>query len=617
MAQTLWQRTVNFFYNTILYQSTPKQPRFVLKESGSDGRGSNENQVKWQEVTEVERLLRSGQRLAQLLHEAIGQLQRPFDQTTNDQLNRAIQRFTVEKAETTPLVGAYQSSLSERERLISVSLTENEQTLASLYNVPVNKDMVMRKFQLAAPTEHQAMLLFIDGIVDKQVIQQIILKPLMLLKFSGGESAENLPRRISETCLPNSQTRLLRTFSTIEQAVNSGDAVLFIDGCGEAIGIEAKGGNRRSVSKPTTEATVRGSQEAFTEVLRTNTALIRSILRASDLVTEIERVGKRGDLQCAVMYLQSVVNDSLAAEVKRRLSQLDVAYIADGGQLMQLIVDHPYIWFPQSLSTERPDRAAASLVEGRVVIILEGSPFAHIVPISFFSLIHSFEDFSLPPFYGSMVRLIRVTGALLTTLLPGMFLALSLFHQEAIPTDLVLAISAAREQVPFPAIVEVVLMMGSFELIREGGLRIPGMLGPTIGIVGAIILGQAAVMAKIVSPIMIIVVAVTGLSSFTIPEYRLGVALRLLSYSFLIAGSLFGLVGIACGILLTTAVMSNMKSFGVPYLSPFAPRTNIGHDLIARLPMHEQERRPDELSTKDSTQQAKISRKWTGQDPAK
>ena len=501
--------------------------------------------------------------------------------------------------------------------LVSTSLTENEIIVKKIFLIPLNKDIVLKKIYLASQREFGALLVFIDGIVDKDIIYQTILKPLVSASVVSQLNKQGIAAKTIQKILPNSQTSLLREFSAIESAINGGDAALFIEGCAEALVIEVRGGKRRAVSRPVTESTVRGSQEGFTEVLRVNTALVRSVLRTSDLISEMIVVGKRGRLLCAVMYIQSIANDKLVEEVKRRIRGISVDYLSDSGALLQMIIDHPSIWFPQSLSTERPDRVADNLTEGRVAILMEGSPFAHIVPIGLMSLMQSAEDFSFSALYGTLIRYVRVIGAIFTVFLPAVYLALTTFHQEAVPTDLVLAIAASREQVPFPAVFEMMIMLIAFELIREGGVRIPGMLGPTIGIVGAIVLGQAAVAAKIVSPLMIIVVAVSGLASFTIPEYRLGLALRVLNFLFVAIASVFGLVGIAVGILLMTAILGNMKSFGAPFLGPVAPRANLGADFIVRGPIENQQQRPDILNTKDPTRQPPISRPWLKEDPSK
>jgi spore germination protein KA len=284
---------------------------------------------------------------------------------------------------------------------------------------------------------------------------------------------------------------------------------------------------------------------------------------------------------------------------------------------MQFIEDYPNILFPQTLSTERPDRTAAHLAEGRVALILEGNPFAQILPIDFFSCFHSAEDYSMKPGIANITRIFRLFGALISTVLPSLYIALSYFHPAAIPTELLLAIAGSRDHVPFPAVFEVLMMEVAYELIREAGIRIPGLLGTTIGIVGAIILGQAAVAARIVSPITVVLVAVTGLASFTIPEYRMAAALRVLRLILVIFSWTLGLVGLAIFILGITVLLCHIKSFGMPYMSPIAPRSIANYDLVIRGQVFSMEQRPDELNTKDDQRQPTVSRTWKLEFPKK
>jgi len=495
--------------------------------------------------------------------------------------------------------------------VISTDINENQSMLESIYQLPLNKDVVIRSITISDQPKIKVLIVFMDGLIDKKIINMTLLEPLMFMKNSKEHmQGEEFISFVMEECLPSGQASRVGSFREVQQAINTGDAVVFFDGAGEAVTVETKGYEHRSIGNPTTEQSVRGSQNAFTEVLRVNTALIRTMLHASDLVTEMIPIGARGHSNCAVMYIKSIANEELVEEVKRRVSSISTDIITDSGILEHFIEDFPRNPFPQTLSTERPDRVAIHLSEGRVAIFIDGSPFGHILPISFFTLMHSSDDFSLNLYYTNMLRLVRWFGTLLSLLMPGLYLAISTFHQEAIPTELLLSIAAARAQVPFPTVVEILFMEFSFELIREGGLRIPGILGSTIGIVGALILGQTAVTAKIVSPIMVIVIALTGLASYSIPDYRLASAFRLFRFVFVLLAMFMGLIGVACGFLLFIAMLCSLKSFGMPYLAPLAPRTVNGGDTIFRSPSYYQKRRPDALNTKDEIRQKSTSRTW-------
>lgn len=601
----------------LLLYKTPTEPhRFVLGEGQDDtwekSSPSPTALVKQQEQALTE-LHSFAQRLEAFMEEVKNILEAGnWEQTASD-LKIKYEKFAKEFAQLSPIGLAYDNSQENPAKLtVKLNLSENEEVLSRIYNLPDNKDVVIRKFALPSQPETAAMAVFLEGLSDKKIINFIVLAPLMLLPRTGtAEHGQGVIETFINTYIPGNQVKLAATFEEIAIGINGGDTAVFIDGTEQALIIETKGWEHRSVGRPEIEPSVRGSQVAFVETMRVNTGLIRSLMRNSDLTTEILTVGRQSKTPCAVMYIKSIANPKLVAEVKRRLYGIVSDYVTDAGVLEQLIDDHPNIPMPVSLSTERPDRVAPHLSEGRIAIILEGSPFALVVPFSFISLFHSIDDYAFKPIPGTFMRILRIVGFLLATILPSLYLAISYFHQEALPTDLVLAIAAARERVPFPAIVEILMMELSFELIREAGTRIPGMLGSTIGIVGAIIIGQAAVAANIVSPIMVVIVAVTGLASFTITDYRLSFGIRLGRFGYLLLASTLGLVGVAAGIITSLILVCSMKSFGVPYLVPIAPKVTPGFDVVGRGSVYNQGMRPDELNPLNKKRQPNATRQWT------
>lgn len=514
-------------------------------------------------------------------------------------------------AELSPVVFAYETDQDPGEARISTSLDENRQTLTHLYRLPRNKDLIIREFDVGERAA--AFVVYLEGLTDVMKLDRFVLEPLMRTGSTlyTGDSVGVLIKRV----IPNGWIKPVSSFKSVQESINIGDTVLFVDGLDEAVVIETKGWEHRAVSSPKTEQTVRGSLAAFSENLRINTGLVRSTLRSSDLVTELVKVGKRGQLNCAIMYIDSIANASLVDEVRRRLKGIDTDYVSDSAELVQFIEDSPTLLFPQTISTERPDRVTSHLTEGRVALILEGNPFAQILPASFFSFFHSAEDFSVKSGVANFLRVLRLFGALISTILPGLYLSLAYFHQEAMPSELLLAVAGSRESVPFPAWFEVLIMEISFELIREAGVRIPGVLGSTIGIVGAIILGQAAVAARIVSPIVVVLVAITGLASFTIPENRMASAIRIVRFFLFFFAVTWGLVGLGIALVSLTAVLCRMKSFGVPYLTPVGPRALANMDVVIRGQVFNQEIRPDELGVKDRRRQPEVSRRWTKERP--
>lgn len=620
MQENLMTSTYQRLKKLLVYQPPQLPTPFILDEAEREDNksGFEVGQPPLPKAAhELELLISYAHRLEDFITKTKETFSRVVTKEDIEQLARQVEILEQQHAEVAPVYLSYTTGIDPLERPIGVSLDENKKIIQEIYQMPANKEVLFREFEIPGKKPIKAMLVFIDGLVDKKLINTSVLQSLMLFDGTKEEVyGEKLVSALVAKYLPTNEAKRIHLFRDLANEVSAGDTALLLDGVSEAIIISTKGYSQRGLSTPNAERSVRGSQVAFSEGLKTNTSLIRVLMPDSDLVTEIIEVGKRAPLKCAIMYLHGVANPDLVAEVKRRISSISTDYVSDLGVLEQMIEDHPNIPFPQSLSTERPDRTVAHLAEGRIAILLQGTPFAHIVPINFFSFFHSIEDFSLKSFAGSFMRILRMLGALISIVLPSAYLAINYFHQEALPTEIVLAIAGAREKVPFPALVEILMMEFSFEFIREAGLRVPGLLGSTIGIVGALILGQAAVTANIVSPIMVVIIAITGLASFTIPDYRLGIGLRLTRFVFLALGATFGLVGLAFGLLIGLVMLCSMKSFGVPYMAPIAPKTmRGGFDVVLRGPVYEQEERPDELNTKNRRRQQEISRRWILEKP--
>ncbi|SDF13174.1 spore germination protein [Sporomusa acidovorans] len=603
----------------IVYQPPQQPTRFVLGETQQNKQKVSDRRFSGikESLTEFYKLISYAKRLAAVMEEGVRILQSASIKKSFPSLKRLCTSLEKQQSEVAPLLLAYNEAENDPASMsVSASLAENEKNISRIYRLPYNTDLIIRKFNIPVEPVLQAMLVYIEGLCDSKTVNHLILKPLMLYsRAAPGMPDDGVLNHLITQYLPSGKTTSVMGFSDIQNAVNTGDAALFIEGEPAAILIEGKGWEHRSVDRPIFEQSVRGAQTGFGEVLGVNIALVRSLFNASDLVAEKLTVGIKSKTVCVVMYLESVANPALVNEIKRRITGVETDCVTDISILEQFIADHPHLPLPTALNTERPDRVAAGLNEGRVAILLDSSPFALIAPVSLFSLLHSGEDFALLHPYSSLIRLIRWTGVVIALLLPALFLAISNFHQEAIPTEMLLSITSARLQVPFPTILEMLLLGVAFELIREGGLRIPGFLGPTIGIVGGIILGQAAVSAKIVSPIMVIVVAATGVASYTIPDYRLSAAVRMASLALMLFSAVMGLVGIATGLLIMLAVLCNMKSYGMPYLSPVVPKSGAGLDVIIRGPVYHQEMRPDALNTKVSRRQPHRSRVWRKQKP--
>lgn len=515
---------------------------------------------------------------------------------------------------------------------VYTSLNSNLDYIKVKYNALINSDIIIREFTLNSRNkQYNAFLFYIDGMVDSKIINDFVLEPLMLRNRANIYDGEET-RVISEIVNNNTTIRKVKKFdlatyiynslvpqNSIEEKsdfeeiisdINSGNCALFIDTLDIAFDIDVKGFKQRSVDSPNNEIVIKGPQEAFVEAIRTNTSLIRRIVNNENLVIESISIGKVSKTKCAVCYINNIANNDLVSEVKYRLNNLDIDSLTSTGELEQLIEDTNKYSIPQILSTERPDKATKYLLGGRVVVLINGNPYALIMPATFIDFISSPEDTNLRVQFANFLKILRALAMFLTLLLPGLYLATTNFHQELIPTELLFSILASRENVPFPIIFELLVMEVSFELIREAGLRVPSPVGPTIGIVGALVLGQAAVSANIVSPILIIVVAITGIASFAIPDFSFGFHLRFLRFIFIILGYLAGYLAIAIGLFVYITILCSLKSFGVPYMVPYAPVTNFSGNSYFISPTWKNEQRADYLNTKKPKSQNHISMKW-------
>ena len=512
------------------------------------------------------------------------------------------------------------------------SIDVNMEYIKVKYNLMINSDIVLREFTLTAKSkQYRAFLLFIDGMVNMDLVNNYVLKPLMLKSTSNlydtnqnqviSEAVTNnitvrkvkkfdIKDYIINSLLPQNNVKIRTKFEDVFNGVNSGGCALFIDTLNVAYDIDIKGYSSRSVSKPENEVVIRGPQEAFVENLRTNTTLIRRIINNENLIIENIKIGKVSKTNCALCYMKNIANDDLVAEAKYRLNNINIDYLVSSGQLEQLFEDNSKYSLPQVIATERPDKTATHILEGRIVVLVNGSPYALIVPATFIDFLESPEDQNIKFQFANLLKLIRIAAFLITLFLPGLYVAITRFHQEFIPTELLFAIVASRASVPFSIIFEIIIMELSFELIREAGLRVPTPVGPTIGIIGALIIGQAAVDAGIVSPILIIIVAITGITSFAIPDYYLAFHCRVSRFVYIILGYFAGLLGIAIGAFVHLLIATKIQSFGVSYLDPYIPSKGRIFNGLFNSPTWKREKRSDFLDTKREEKQEHISMKW-------
>ena len=511
------------------------------------------------------------------------------------------------------------------------SIDVNLEYIKVKYNSLINSDIKIREFDLTARNKvYKAFIVYIDGMSDSKSINRFILHPLMLKSrantFDSSQEVVstavannitikrvkkfNLVDYIYSCLIPLNDTKKTTSFEDIINAINFGECALFVDTIDTCFISDVKGFEKRSIDTPSNEVVIRGSQEAFIESIRTNTSMIRRMVNNENLVIENSTVGTVSKTKCAICYIKDIANNNLVSEVKYRINNLDIDYIISSGQLEELIKENSKSSIPETLSTERPDTASTALLEGKVVVIVNGSPTAIIMPCTFFDFLTSPEDKNLNSNLANFLKFLRLLASLISILLPGLYIAITNFHEELIPTELLFSIISSRQSVPISIELEIILMVIIFELIHEAGIRVPSPIGPTMSIVGALVLGEAAVSANIVSPISIIIVAITGLASFSTPNFLLEFHFRLLRFAFIFLGALLGFLGISIGLFIYFSVLSSLHSFGVPYLSPYIPATKTNNNGFFVSHIWKQEQRQDALNTKRKNKEADISMVW-------
>ncbi|MBP1992235.1 spore germination protein [Paenibacillus eucommiae] len=478
---------------------------------------------------------------------------------------------------------------------LKASLQENIQHIKEVLGN--SGDIVIREIRIGSERQLQAALFYTEGLVDTKSVHEYIMETLMSgIEFTG----PNLLQDMKDCILTVGDIQEVSEFVTLFTSLLSGDVILLLDGYTQGFMIGMSGWESRSVSEPATESVVRGPRESFTENLQTNTALIRRKIKDPNLWLERKQIGRVTKTKVAVMYIHGIVNDKIVEEVHKRLDRIDMDGILESGYVEELIQDETYTPFPTIYNSERPDVIAAELLEGKIAILVDGTPFVLIVPALFISFFHSMEDYFQRADISSFIRILRFFGFLIALLGPSIYIAITTFHQEMLPTQLLIGLAAQREGVPFPAFIEAFMMEVAFEILREAGLRMPRTIGQAVSIVGTLVIGQAAVEAGIVSAAMVIVVSITAISGFVFPASNMSMATRMLRFPLMGLAASFGLFGIIIGVIGLVLHLCSLRSFGVPYMSPFAPIVvDDLKDTVFRFPHWAMSSRPKLISQKN------------------
>lgn len=454
------------------------------------------------------------------------------------------------------------------------SLEDNKKLIKEMTGK--SDDIIVREIRVGKGGSLKAGLFYTDGLVDQPSNQNFILETLMVdLKdtdLDNNVSFRESPLSfIKEYVLTVGKVSEVTDYDSLFTSLFSGSVILLFDGYTGGLDISMEGWRDLGVTEATGEPTVRGPKESLTENIRTNTALIRRKINSPKLWFETKRIGTITKTMVCMGYVKGIANDKIVEEARRRLDKIEIDSILESGYIEEMIQDETFSPFPTTFITERPDVIAANLLEGRIVIIVDGTPQAIIVPALFVQFFQTADDYYARADISTLIRLLRFLGFFIALLMPSLFIAVTTFHQELLPTPLLISLAAQREGVPFPAFVEALLMEITFEILREAGLRMPRAVGQALSIVGTLVVGTAAVEAGIVSAAMVIVVSITAISSFVVSSFYLAISVRVLRFPFIGLAASFGLFGVFAGLIALILHLCSLRSFGVPYMSPMAP----------------------------------------------
>lgn len=486
---------------------------------------------------------------------------------------------------------------------LNASLSENiKKVKESLGN---SDDIIIREFRVGKESKLRAGIFYTDGLTDTALIQNLILESLMFqmqdIDIDKNVSFKDYPLQLlKDSVLAVGDLKELTDYNNFFNLLLAGNVILLLDGYTQGFAIGMKGGKDRGVPEATTENTVRGPKEAYSESLRTNTALLRRKINDQNLWFETKKIGTVTKTNVSIAYIKGIVNDKVVEEVRMRLDRIDIDGILETGYVEELIQDKTFTPFPTIFQTERPDVTAANLLEGRVAIFVDGSPHALLVPSLFVQFFQTADDYYQRADIVTLLRILRFIGFFIAMLGPALYIAITTFHQEMLPTALLINLAAQREGVPFPAFIEALMMEVTFEILREAGVRMPRTIGQAVSIVGTLVIGTAAVDAGIVSAAMVIVVAITAISSFVVSAYNLSISVRMLRFIFMGLAASFGLFGIVVSLIALCMHLCSLRSFGIPFMSPLAPFNMADQkDVIFRFPRWGLFSRPRLISQKN------------------
>jgi spore germination protein KA len=489
----------------------------------------------------------------------------------------------------------------EKELLHSVMVANFSEVKKAFGN---SKDIVTGEIIIDPSSTFKVGYIYLAGMADTTIIQEKIKQSLLM-------KSNDIQQQLNNALIDNfemiknhipavGETKMIHDFSALYKSILTGETVILVEGYKFGFAANTTGGDKRAVEEPTTQSVVRGPRDGFTESMDTNISLIRRRIKTPNLWLENVVIGEVTQTNVGIMFINGIANDKIVEEVRTRLARIEIDGILESGNIEELIQDETYTPFPTLYNSERPDVIAAGLLEGRIAILVDGTPFILLAPALFVQFYQSAEDYYQRAEFATLIRILRYMCFFISLLAPSLYIAITTFHQELLPSSLLFSLAAQREGIPFPAVIEALIMEITFEILREAGIRLPKTVGQAVSIVGALVIGQAAVEAGLVSPAMVIIVSITAISNFVIPSFNMGISIRILRFILMVFAATFGLFGITVGLIATVQHLCSLRSFGVPYMAPMAPFILADQkDTIIRLPQWGLFSRPRFISQKN------------------
>ncbi|ENK1242390.1 spore germination protein [Clostridium botulinum] len=462
-------------------------------------------------------------------------------------------------------------------------------------------NLIIKDFIISSNSDIGAALLYIDGLVNNETIDRDILKPLMFHVKDDLNTIDNLEEILCKKYIYLSNTFLEEDINQAIFHIKRGKSILILQGGTKFIILDTAGGDYRDITDPINETSVRASREGFVEKLETNVIILRRRIKDNNLVQENLVVGRRSQTDVTLMYIDNIADNNIVEDIKSRLSLIDVDGFVGNGMLEQLIEYNPYSIFPQAFFTERPDIVEANLFEGKIAIITDGTPFVITVPAIFFEFFQAVEDYTQRTLISSFTRLLRYIGVFIVTTLPAIYITLIKFNSELIPFEFVGALIESRKGIALTPFMSILSMNIIIDFLREGGLRLPFKIGQTLSVVGGIIIGDAAIKAKIVSSTTLLVVGVSTVATFLIPNYEMAISIKLINYPMLFLGNFLGMFGITIGWFFLIAYLCTLESYGVPYFKIYKSDLK---DIFVISPLYKMNKRPKVIPNSNPTRES-------------